>query len=362
MASVTSADGPVAVTGASGYVGAQVVIALMKRGYTVNACVREANNPDKIDHLLALNKEGHPGKLALFSANLLDQGSYDLPFAGCSAVFHVGSAMGYGNLNDPQQVYDGAIDGTKNILGSVKKTATVKRVIYTSSFAGIGHPAPQGYVFTEEDWGSDNRENDPDWGPENIGKVHETSYAMAKVDTERLAHRIAEEDGRFDVISACPNIVLGPLLSKAHELKQSWQYHVGRMLRGRLCWRGYGGLWNIVDVRDVGEAQALMIESDVCANGSRYHLGATDDSGIIDVFQLQAKLLELFPGVDVAGPPDEINAILEKNNGKVNDSPRGFCDKARKELGLQTHAIDDTLYETGKTMIDLDLVEPALKS
>ena len=38
MPSVTASNGPVAVTGASGYVGSQVVAALMKRGYTVHAC------------------------------------------------------------------------------------------------------------------------------------------------------------------------------------------------------------------------------------------------------------------------------------------------------------------------------------
>ena len=102
MPSVTSADGPVAVTGASGYVGSHVVIALLKRGYTVHACVREANNPDKTDHLLALNNDGYPGKLKRFSTNLLDEGSYDEPIAGCSAVLHVGTAMGYGGANNPQ--------------------------------------------------------------------------------------------------------------------------------------------------------------------------------------------------------------------------------------------------------------------
>ena len=41
MPAVKSSDGPVAVTGASGYVGSHVVVALMKRGYTVHACVTD---------------------------------------------------------------------------------------------------------------------------------------------------------------------------------------------------------------------------------------------------------------------------------------------------------------------------------
>ncbi|GIS70239.1 MAG: hypothetical protein CM1200mP9_10600 [Gammaproteobacteria bacterium] len=48
--------------------------------------------------------------------------------------------------------------------------------------------------------------------------------------------------------------------------------------------------------------------------------------------------------------------ILEKY-GKVYDAPRAHCDKARTDLGLQTHAIEDTLRETGQTMLDLGLIE-----
>lgn len=144
MPAITPANGPVAVTGASGYLGSHVVTALIKRGYRVRACVTDQSNPDKTAHLIALNNSVHPGRLELVTANLLVEGSYDEAFAGCSAVLHIGSAMGYGNVNNPRQAYDGAVNGTKNILNSVKKSATVKRVVYTSSFSAIAHPAPPG--------------------------------------------------------------------------------------------------------------------------------------------------------------------------------------------------------------------------
>jgi nucleoside-diphosphate-sugar epimerase len=360
MPSVTPANGPVAVTGASGYIGSHVVIALMKRGYHVRACVTDQSNPEKTDHLLKLNNGIYPGRLELVTANLLVEGSYDEAFAGCSAVMHVGTAMGYGAANNPRQVYDGAVNGTRNILNSVKKSGTVKRVVYTSSFAAIAHPAPPGYVFTEKDWASDNRGNDPKWIPESIDKSGGIAYAMAKVETERMANRIAAEDGRFDVVSVCPLIGLGPLLTRAHELVWSWQWYLGGMLAGKPCGRGWRGLWNIVDVRDVGEAQALIIESERCRNGARYQLTATDPSGELNVVELQAHLARLFPHIAVGGPSKEYDELIRKY-GKPFDSPRAYSDLARHELGLQTHAVDDTLFETGRTMIELGLVKPALK-
>lgn len=363
MPAVTSSDGPVAVTGASGYIGSQVVIALMKHGYTVHACVRDLNKAEKTDHLLALNKGDYPGKVNLFMADLLVEGSYDIPFEDCSAVLHVGTPLDVAKTPtgyNVRPVYDGAINGTLNVLNSVKKGGTVKRFIFTSSFAAISHPSKPGYVFTEDDWASDNRENDPKWSKEMIDTSFSVGYAMAKEETEKLAYSFAEKDGRFDVISVNPLVVLGPLLSRLHERPQSWQWLIGQMLEGKTLTRNWDQLWNIVDVRDVGESQALMIESDVCKNGWRYMLCAPDESNEIDALQMQAYLQKLFPYINVAGPPEEINQVIEKY-GKVRQRPLAHCDKARNELGLKTHAIEDTLRDTGQTLIDLGLVKPSQK-
>lgn len=301
-----------------------------------------------------------PGSLTLHEANLLEAGSYDQPFAGCAGVMHVGTAMGYGGANKPQQVYDGAINGTKNVLSSITKGGSVRRLVYTSSFAAIGHPAKPGYIFTEHDWASDNRENDPNWNHDDLDQKGETGYAMAKVECEHLVNRTAAEDGAFDAISVCPIVVLGPLLSPAHELVYSWQWFLGRMLRGKECGRGWQALWNCVDVRDVAEAHRLILESNNCGNATRYQLSATDESGELTARQLQEHLQALFPHVDVGGPPPAYEEIITKH-GKPYDAPRAYCTKARTELNLQTHAIEDTLRETGETTIALGLIEPALK-
>lgn len=360
MPSVTSEDGPIAVTGASGLIGSHVVVALVKRGYHVRACVTDPNNPDKTAHLLALNRGVYPGRVELRTANLLVDGSYDDVFAGCGAVAHAATPMGYGNANNPRQVYDGAVNGTRNVLNSVIKAGTVKRFVYTSSIAAVSHPAPPGYIFTERDWASDNRDRDPTWKPESIDRKGGIAYAMAKVATEQMGFRVAAEDGRFDAISMCPCIGLGPLLSRVHELVYSWQWFLARMLEGKPCGRGWRHLWNIVDVRDVGEAHALAIQSGQCRNGGRYLLTAADRSGELNALELQAHLARLFPHIHVGGAPDGYAEMLAKQGGPY-DAPRAYCDLARRELGLKTHAIDDTLFETGRTMIEFGLVQPAFK-
>ena len=356
MAAVSCDVGPVAVTGASGFVGAHVVGALLARGYSVHACLRDASNPEKTNPLHRLAAESSGG-LTVFQADLLDAGGHDDAFRDCAAVLHVGTPMGYGGANRPQQVYDGAIAGTENVLESIDRAGTIKRLVYTSSFAAIGHPAPPGYRYTEADWASDGREDDPAWRAEGLDQKGEIGYAMAKVAMERRVFAAAEADGRFDAIAVCPLVVLGPLLSRAHELVGSWQWHLGRTLAGKANQRGWKHLWNIVDVRDVATAQALILESPGCSTGDRFQLSATDSSGELDVREIQACLQRNFPDLDVGGPPPEFDEIIERH-GQVWQGPLTHCDLARSVLGLRTYPVEDTLVETARTLLELGLVEP----
>ena len=357
MTAVKPSDGPIAVTGASGYIGLHAVISLMKRGYTVHACIRDPSNPDKTDPLKKLNNGDYSGKMELFTANLLEKGSYDKPLEGCAGVLHIATKWG-----NPLQVYEGAVSGTKNVLDSVKKVSSVKRIVFTSTFSAIYHKEKPGYEFTENNWASENRENDPRWALDQITESSDgdIAYSMAKVETEHNSYKTANEDGRFDVITINPIAVLGPLLSPVHEGQFSWQWALGKMLEGQKCMRQWNALWNCVDVRDVAEAHVLALESQKVKNGDRFQLSAADNSGIIDSLQLQAHLQILFPEIKVGGPPDEIHGIIEKY-GKVYQAPIAYCNRAREILGLKPHAIMDTLRETGQTMIDLNIIKPALK-
>jgi len=130
-------EGPVAVTGAAGYIGSHVVKNLVEAGYAVRASVRDASRKDKTEFLLAMNASG-AGSVEIFEADLLQatSGTYDEVCAGCSAVFHVAADLrtdpAYG-AGSAQRTYDAIMDGTKGVLESCRKAGSVKRVMYTSS-------------------------------------------------------------------------------------------------------------------------------------------------------------------------------------------------------------------------------------
>jgi nucleoside-diphosphate-sugar epimerase len=345
-------EGPVAVTGAAGYIGSHVVKNLVEAGYTVRASVRDASRKDKTEFLVAMNDLGE-GSVEIFEADLLQatNGAYDEVVAGCSAVFHVAADLrtdpAYGKGSN-QQTYDAIMEGTKGVLASCQKARTVKRVMYTSSCAAVywgteGGRDPSGREFTEDDWGGLGL-TDEFWN------VEKQAYAKGKVDAEKYGYAWGEETG-IDVVSNMPSKSLGPILSETQN--HGWQKRIGWTLSGQIAHETpMNSLWNIIDVRDIGQAQRLMATSNVAKNGSRYILAATDESGQPTQQELLDTLRELYPGVDVCGdwePP------------ATPDYWHAKCSKAIRELGLKTYPPLQTLKDTGDSLIEFGAIELAKK-
>jgi nucleoside-diphosphate-sugar epimerase len=358
-------DGPVAVTGASGFIGAHVVKNLVETGYAVRACVRDETRTDKMSYLVDINEKG-PGSVEFYSCDLMkaSEGAYDEAFAGCSAVFHVAADIGtdktYGKPS-PQTQYDSLLAATEGVLESCRKAGTVKRVVYTSSTAAVMGPGAPGrpvdYVYTEDDWAggtydtleqrytSTNRHGEvfKNWN------VERSAYAKGKVDAEKFGYAFGEKHG-IDVISVCPCHVLGPLMGKPHDAV--WQHRIGIFLSGNTDFPARGMDWNIIDVRDIAETQRLIATSEVAKNGSRYNMVANDESGEPTMRELLDVLGELFPDIDVAGDYEP-----EASTTRL----RARCTRAIEELGLKPHDVRDTLKATGDTLIALGAIEPARK-
>ncbi|MDG2072467.1 MAG: NAD-dependent epimerase/dehydratase family protein [Pseudomonadales bacterium] len=366
MPAISGPDaGAVAVTGASGFIGAHVVKNLVENGYQVRACVRDSSLTEKMAYLMAIDEKG-PGSIELFSCDLMRaaEGAYDEAFIGCAAVFHVAADIGtnktYGSPS-PEVMYEGLLAATAGVLESCRKAGTVKRVVYTSSTAAVMGPGlpdrPVDFEYTEDDWAggsyetleqrytSTNRKGETfmNWN------IQRSSYAKGKVDAEKFGYEFGETNG-IDVVSVCPCHVLGPLMGKPHDTV--WQHRIGLMLAGTTDFPSAGMNWNIIDVRDIAEIQRLAATSHLATNGSRYMAVAHEESGEPTMQELLDTLGELFPNFNIAGDyvPDQSDTRL-----------RAKCTKAINELGLKPHNVLDTLRDTGNSLIDLGCIEPALK-
>lgn len=126
-------DAPVAVTGASGYLASWIVAQLLDEGHRVHATVRRLADAGKVQHLRELAQR-HPGRLALFEADLMTQGSFDRAFEGCGAVIHTASPYVLGRPRDFQgELLGPARQGSLNVMGSVNRAPSVRRLVLTAS-------------------------------------------------------------------------------------------------------------------------------------------------------------------------------------------------------------------------------------
>src|SRR5262245_3170838 len=116
------------VTGGTGFVGANVVRALLKRGTEVRALVRPRSDTRNLDRL----------EVELVAGDLRDRGSLEAALDGCDRLYHVAAMYALWTEN-PREIYDSNVAGTVNILEAALQ-AGVQRIVYTSSVATIGVP------------------------------------------------------------------------------------------------------------------------------------------------------------------------------------------------------------------------------
>ena len=234
---------PVMVTGATGYVAGWIVRRLLEEGVTVHAAVRDPADRSKVRHLDEMAAQ-LPGTLRYFKADLLNQGSYAEAMAGCGIVFHTASPFTL-NIRDAQkELVDPALLGTRNVLETANQTASVTRVVLTSSCAAIyGDNAdlaatPDG-IFTEEVW--------------NVSSsLNHVPYSFSKAVAEREAWDIARKQSRWNLVVINPSLVIGPGIN-AQGTSESFNI-VRQMGDGRMKAGVPDLAIGAVDVRDLAEA------------------------------------------------------------------------------------------------------------
>ena len=366
MSAISPNDGPVAVTGCSGFTGAHMVRELVLHGYNVRACIRDAESwrgKDCVDYLGRL-----PNVDIINGCDLFTPGSYDQAFKGCSGVFHVAAVLGnsadgksqpLGSGDVSTDVYDGGMVGTSNVINAINASGSVKRLVYTSSMAAVAGArrasAPKGYEWTETDWASDGIATQAWNHPRN-------AYARSKVDTERFINAAADASGQWEAITMNPAMICGPILFKAQV--GQWIEQIGRMAGGlEPSWPSkYDMYYNIIDVRDLVKAHRLAAESAVdhkaTEGGPRYVMhGSGGRSALRFGTEVAAVIRSHFPTF-VLGEPATVTSRGEPIT--VQSNVLNDCKKAKSVLGATIRPVEETIRDVVESSIELGIIEPKL--
>ncbi|HET7929913.1 MAG TPA: hopanoid-associated sugar epimerase [Rhodanobacteraceae bacterium] len=232
----------VLVSGANGFVGSAVVLALLRHGYAVRALVRPASDTTNLDG----------ADVEIVRGDLLDPDSLLQALQGCDGLFHVAADYRLW-ARDPGEIHRTNVRGTHNILLAAARCG-VRRSVHTSSVATLG-------------WHADRAPADEETPARLADMIG--AYKRSKYLSEALARRRAQAGQ--DIVIVNPSAPVGPRDRKPTPTGRT----ILDAARGRMpAWVDTG--LNIVHVDDVAEGHVLAYERG--QRGRRYVLGGTDMS------------------------------------------------------------------------------------
>jgi dihydroflavonol-4-reductase len=316
----------VLVLGATGFIGGQIVRALVERGYTVRALRRSGSS--------TLAIQGLPVEFAY--GDLHDRPSLLAAMRGVEALFHAAGYYPHNSLA-PRHALRQAVVGMRHVL-ECARAADIERVIYTSSLSTIGPPVDGRALADERDYYLPGSVPDP--------------YFEAKWAMEAELYRAAVTGQQ--VMALCPTVVFGP-----GDLKPTSGTILLALARGLLP-AYVEGRTNIVDVRDVARAHVVALERG--RPGERYILGGHNTT-------IGAALTSAARLAGISAPRARLPATLALLVGKLGEVAalaipgRPFlpfseaiemirhgqhydCTKAQRELGLTSRPIEETLGDS----------------
>ena len=271
------------VTGATGFVGSNLVHELVTRGHRVRALVR-AGADDRA--LLGVKCEQVTG-------DILDRTLLERELAGCNWCFHVAADYRLWRRNYAP-MYQANVEGTRNVLAAAGK-ACCDRIVFTSTAACIGHakkvggkivPATESDLATAADLAGD--------------------YVRSKFLAEGVAMELFRKQA-LPVVIVNPTMPVGPGDAKPTPTGKLILDFLARRLPAYLD----TGL-NWVHIRDVVAGHILAAEKGTL--GQRYILGNKDGNWTMP--QTFAALKEL---TGIAGPQKKIPHWLAVRVAEVGE-------------------------------------------
>jgi len=176
----------VLVTGASGFIGSNLALALSGRGFHVRAFYRKGDDARRL-----IGARGSSTRIQRIEGDICDESALVQAASGCSAVFHLVGNMSFrkADFNEQHKVN---VEGTRAVVNACLQT-DVRRLVHTSTVNAIGLPKPDRAI---------GNENTP-WSKD----MERFGYAVTKRQGERLALQACGP--KLEVVVVNPGTVFG---------------------------------------------------------------------------------------------------------------------------------------------------------
>jgi dihydroflavonol-4-reductase len=269
------------VTGATGFVGANLVRRLLERGFRVRVLARGGSDRRLLEGL----------DLEYARGDVRDLASMETAFRACDVVFHAAAYVSM-FVPDPSEMRRVNVEGTANVLAAARK-AGVPRVVITSTVSAVAGSFDPQLIANEET-------------PFNLGR-RGFHYCITKHAAEEVAREAAA--GGQDVVIVNPASMFG-----AYDIRPNIGRMIVAVVQGSVPAYVHGGS-NYVDVGDVCEGHIRAYERGRA--GERYILG-NENLTHQDVFARIASLVGgKPPRIRVPYPLALAGGALGELGGKV---------------------------------------------
>lgn len=249
------------VTGATGFLGAELIRQLIEKDIPVRALKRAKS---EISDALVKND-----LVTWFTADINDLEDLSVAFDGVTQVYHCAAFVSF-NAKDKKELFKINIEGTANVVNLCAENSV--RLLHVSSIAALGD-AKKGELISEKNF----------W--EYNPRSHQ--YAISKYEGEMEVWRGIAEG--LDAVIVNPSVIIGA--SAGEEGSGA----IFKLVRDGLKYYTNGAT-GVVDVEDVAKCMILLMNSDVSAE--RYILSA-------DNLHYKEFFAEIAQGFEVSKPKRE---------------------------------------------------------
>ncbi|KAJ6567343.1 NAD-P-binding protein [Mycena vulgaris] len=336
------AKGLVLISGATGFVGTEVVRHFVDAGYPVRATARSAA---KIGDW----KEGNP-KYESIEWVIVEDGTLPGSFAsavkGVKYVVHCGGPFHYNFQpeDNAKVMLLPVINMAKAISEAAVAEPSVEHMVITSSFAAVlnWNDLPNsGYTYTGKDWNTSTFD-------EGVASKNQVFvYCAAKELGERII--VEHKDRKFCITSICPPVVYGPphqAIKSMEDLNTSTQT-IWSLVNGKSTDPvPLSGVISGTDIRDVAALHVRAVETASTVSHDRRLLAIA-----FHRFNCQhvASLCESF-----ADSPEKLGRIKNGGGDVMYEHYASDSSEAEALLGRPFIGADECIKDTALRLWELE--------
>lgn len=326
------------VTGGSGFVGAHLMLELLKNKQKVRAIKRSDSDlslSKKIFSYYQTDSEMLFSQIEWVEGDVLDMFSMEDAMKDVNKVYHCAAVVSF-NPKDRDNLFKTNIKGTANVINAALKSK-IEKLCFVSSIAAIGRSENNQQTNEETEWKASNRNS---------------NYAISKYEAEREVWRGIEEG--LNAVIVNPSVILGPGDWKSGSAKIFDTLGKG----SKFYTNGVNGF---VDVRDVASAMYKLMESDIV--NQRFIL-SSENLSYKELFTLILKAYGLNPPtikanrllLEIAWRFEKLKSILLNTRPlitkeTVNTSQNQYfysTEKLQKALGFKFRAVKEIIALTAE--------------